>query len=266
MSRACAVWILSALLGASVVAAQQSRPRFEVTSVKKTDPPVIGEGRRNLRAAGIFDVQKETVFGLLIYAYDLVEQQLLGLPEWGRTDWFEIAARGNPSATDAELRQMVQSLLEERFRLVIRREQRRMSRFEVKLARADGKLGPNMQPVPSCRPEDRPKRGRPPRNAYASYGCGDMSAIARTASRPMQAFVADSTGVLGTFDYAIYTSVTEIARFGFRPIPAEELAASDDGLPTFETAIQEQLGLKLERAEGLVPVVVIESIEQPTEN
>jgi uncharacterized protein (TIGR03435 family) len=93
-----------------------------------------------------------------------------------------------------------------------------------------------------------------------------MSAIARTASRPMLAFVADSTGVTGTFDYTIYTSVTEIARFGFRPIPPEQLAGRDDGLPSFETAIREQLGLKLERSEDLVPVVVIESIEQPTEN
>ena len=228
--------------------------------------PELGERRRNIRAAGIFDVQKETLFGLLIYAHDIVEQQLIGLPEWGRTDWFEIAARGDANATDEQLRGMVASLLEDRFCLVIRREQRRMTRFDLKLAGADGRLGPNLQAVASCRPEDRPKREPAPNGANASYGCGDMSAVAKTASRPMRAFVADSTGISGTFDYVIHTSMTEVERFGFRPLPPEALAGLGDRWPTFETAVQEQLGLKLDRSDGLVPVLVIDSVRQPTGN
>ena len=93
-----------------------------------------------------------------------------------------------------------------------------------------------------------------------------MAEVAKTASRAMAAFVADSTGVTGTFDYVIHTSITEITRFGLRPLPPEALAGLDDRFPTFETAIQEQLGLKLERSEDFVPVLLMDSVQQPTEN
>ena len=83
MARIIAICGLVTALGLSSVFAQAPKARFEVASVKKADAPVFGEMRRNIRAAGVFDVQKETLFGLLMYAYDILEQQLIGLPEWG---------------------------------------------------------------------------------------------------------------------------------------------------------------------------------------
>src|SRR5687767_1436464 len=97
MTQAGAVWIVTALLGASI-AAQQPRPRFEVASVRPQLDPTIRLGPDGptfmvrFRPGGLFNPTHATVENLLIFAYDLKPHRYTGGPEWMRQDKFQINA------------------------------------------------------------------------------------------------------------------------------------------------------------------------------
>src|SRR5687768_11678847 len=153
-----------------VVSAQTPRPTFEVASIKKLNQPVTSQGfsfTPPIRG-GTVTLQNRTVASLIQFAYSLRDFQVVGGPEWIKKDLFEVYAKsvGEPARADVLL--MLQSLLEDRFRLVTHKEQRDMRFFAMVPARSDGRLGPYLHRGPDTptQPCDRKQideleKGRP---------------------------------------------------------------------------------------------------------
>lgn len=242
-----------------------SRPAFEVASVKKRIGPgpasvILGQNA----PSGRFD-RTITAAGLILYAYDLRDYQLIGGPEWIRSDRFDVAATAGRDATMMEIRLMLQSLLEDRFKLITRKEQREMPVYSLVLARKDARLGSGITRTDDdCKATAR-RPSNVPAGAGTTSGCGGVAVIASGASRVMGSPVIDKTGLTGTFVYFVYYSLAGPRSFAGTLLPLPD-TSSDPNLPAYPTALQEQLGLKLESTRGPVDVLVIDSVQQPTEN
>ena len=209
---------------------------------------------------GSYNASNVTLPVVIRFAYDIQDYQLAGRPGWMQSERFDIAARAGRDVPNAELRLMVQSLLADRFKLTVRREQREMAQYALVHARSDGRYGPDLLrvPVEDCSsPEARATASARPAPAAMSGGsaisgsCGPISAIARILGGRVGAPVADKTGLSGNWSFLIR----------FR---SDDLAAPDANLPSLFDALQEQLGLKLERTRGPVEVLVIDSVQLPT--
>ena len=248
-----------AVLSAQAPGPVPSMPSFEVASVKpRTLPGTSLSAPQGARPGGAFGMVNSTVARLVMYAYDLPNYQVTGGPDWVRTDRFDIAARAGREASTADIRRMLQSLLNDRFKLRTHTEQREMAVYKLVMARGDGRLGPNV-----TKSDDDCKRlvQRPPNvpaGAVTVTGCSTVAHLARSASGVMASPVTDATGLVGEFEYAFYYSS------GGAGLVATTSIAPDIDAPSFPTALQEQLGLKLEASRGLVEVLVIDSVERPT--
>jgi uncharacterized protein (TIGR03435 family) len=180
----------------------------------------------------------------------------------------------------------MRSLLAERFKLSVHREKRELPIYELVLARSDGKLGPELRPSSAdCRAiiearkaqgqkPDLPKAGERPQ-CGARVGFGELAAggqplleLIALLSSTVQRNVVDRTGLSGNFDIYLKWTPDQLPP---RPagLPADQplringLAIDPDG-PSIFTALQEQLGLKLESAHGPVDVLVIDHVERPS--
>jgi uncharacterized protein (TIGR03435 family) len=246
----------------TVAAAQTPRPTFEVASIKKRDPSVPFIPTRTSPPpprSTVFNRPNATVASLILFAYDLRAFQLVGGPDWISHDTFEISARAPVEVTSDEMRPMVRSLLEDRFDLVVRKEQRQMRYQALVIARSDGRLGPKLTQCGGS-----PKPVRIPRGGLVMRGCSSVSAIRNAASGILRTPVIDKTGLAGMWHHELVFLDPEISA------PSQTAGSQppiiEPDLVSFSTALQEQLGLRLEPAEGPVDVVVIESVQLPTEN
>jgi uncharacterized protein (TIGR03435 family) len=162
---------------------------------------------------------------------------------------------------------MVQSLLEGRFQLVIKREQQIRDIYVLTVARDDGRLGPDLRKAAANCQSERPtdvavlvaRMPKPSNLMQPSMGggCEPLASMARALERGLRTTVIDETGLTGSWDYAL----------AYQPLAlGASLAGTSDVRPSLFVALEEQLGLKLERRRGPVDVVVIDSVQRPTEN
>jgi uncharacterized protein (TIGR03435 family) len=164
-----------------------------------------------------------------------------------------------------ELRLMSQRLLEERFGVVLKRELREQDVYALRVARTDGRLGPDLRRAaddcesvvidPLTRTLPKSSTGFPP----AMFGlCSTMGGLATSLSRPIGTDVVDRTGLAGKWDYVLTYAAPERAPFA---------VGGPENLPTVIVAAEEQLGLKLERnGRALVEYFVVVAAHPPTEN
>jgi len=265
---ACSIAAVS-LLALSTHAAPQSqassKARFEVASVKRN---TSGSGGYSANPQpGGYNATNVPLPLIIQFAYVVDDYRLLGGPGWIQSTRFDIAARANRDVPLADVREMLQSLLQDRFMLVTHREQREMPVFALRLARSDGRLGPGLKRVDDncARSNDAGKGpGDAPPGAVRWNACGPIAIVASMASRELGTPVRDQTGVTGTFDMFLYRSPEGSRQVG--GVPRADSGAADPNLPSFPAALQEQLGLKLESGRGPVDVLVIDSVQQPTDN
>jgi uncharacterized protein (TIGR03435 family) len=256
------MWLLIVAAGTNVtLSAQAPKPSFAIASVRpvtelRVFPTPVGfPGGRFYRSG-------DTVAGLITFAYDVMPFQVIG-PRWIREDPFEVDARAAGEASGQQIRLMLQSLLEERFGLVVRREQRAMEHSILVVAREDGRLGSGLAKCQWPKYPPAPKRIRvPPGGVPLAGTCLPASSIADSVAYSMQAPIVDGTGLAGLWNYQLV----------FSPSPprtpsgdAAPLPASDQA-PPLPIALEEQLGLKLKTSRDPVDVLVIEAVRQPTEN
>ena len=252
---------------------QAPNATFEVASVRRNVSDVQSFNV-SARPGGAYTATNTPLHVVIQFAYDLRDYQLVGGPSWVRTDRFDIAARAGRDVSTGELRQMLRSLLEERFKLVVRRVQREMPHYVVVVAREDGRLGPDLKRVgDDCSavrsPDAPPALTTTPgdkRVALAGpapgFNCLPISGVADLAARVMDVPVIDKTGLTGGWEFALRFGSVPGQSFGRPAVPA----ASDPSLPSFAAALREQLGLELKPAVGPVDVLVIESIRPPSDN
>ena len=247
--------------------AQASKPTFEVASIRaQTRAFTIADLRTagaRVRPGGVFNPTHATVSSLIVFAYELKGFQIVGGPDWIRRDQFEINARAGGDVPANQVRLMVQSLLEDRFKLVAHTERRDMRFLALVLARTDGRLGPYVRSHgEACTPQDAdaaikqfpPRTG--PTNSVASGRCADFSAMVDGLASQVQMPAFDKTGLSGKFTYEMRYQSSEV------PTAGEPRAVSS----AFTDALEEQLGLKLRSDRGPIDVLVVDSVQQPTEN
>jgi uncharacterized protein (TIGR03435 family) len=241
------------------IAAQSSKPAFEVASVKRNLSGPFASGQ-NVRPGGVFSATNQSLERLIQFAYGIDAAQLEGGPGWVREYRYDVSARAAGEVPIDQLRLMVQSLVEDRFRLRVRREQREMPILELRTARSDGRVGPNLHDCSNSRDtagissHEKPFTA-PPGGSVSAGDCASLESLARMASRRLQTTVVDKTGLKGQWRYDIYYGPD---------LPAP--GAGNPDLPSFVGALREQLGLRLERASGTVEVLVIDSVQEPTED
>ena len=236
--------------------AQMPKPAFEVASIRPNLSPFTSGGT-TMRPGGSFGATNMSVARLVQLAYNVLESQVVGGPDWIRNDRFDIVAKASTDVPLDQLRLMVRTLLEERFKLRLRPDKQEMPVVELVRARTEGRVGPNLHDCSN--PKDTTGVSSPEKPFTAPHGgsvaagdCAAIGAVATLASGRMRSVVIDKTGLAGQWRYDIY--------FSDSPDPGNPDVAS------FDTALREQLGLKLERTRGIVDVLIVESAEKPTEN
>ncbi|HET9363108.1 MAG TPA: TIGR03435 family protein [Vicinamibacterales bacterium] len=257
---------------------------FEVASVKRS-LPLTGSMRVNSgrREGDRWRADNATLRMLLLAAYAVefpTDGQIGGGPSWMDSDRFDIMASLRPSATADEVRAMVRTLLVERFQLRTHTERRELSTYSLVLARADGRLGPAMKPLTVDCDALRAARakGQTPTGSVCSISvspgsqvtevntsglnvAGLTDLLSRVSGRP----VTNGTGLSGWFAFTLrFANEPGATALGGGPPQAVSLDAVD--APSLQSAVVDQLGLKLESRREQVDVLVIDGASPPTEN
>jgi uncharacterized protein (TIGR03435 family) len=261
----------------AVVLAQAPDPAssaraFEVASIKPAS---------NQLPAGIVQLSPDrfyrasiTLRNLINYAYDLREFRIIGGPAWTGTERWEVSAKAETAVQPLEMTTLVQRLLADRFALKVHRETHDLPIYHL-VARSDGRLGPQMKPAEfDCEPffrRERRTQDAPidPATGFsrcaisfrtgagvmtARYNGAPMSRLALFLSTEVDRVIVDRTGLNGSYDIELTFQNDRVLIPGSKPKDA----------PALLTALQEQLGLRLEPARGPVDVLVIDSVERPT--
>ena len=276
--RVCAPVCLVACIGVQT-AAQGTEPlpaAFEAVSIK----PRVGESvlRGGPSSPDRFDDPDTTLWFLIRWAYELFDFELVGGPDWLDVKRWQISAKSPAPVSLAGKRQLVRRMIEDRFGLKTHTETRELPIYNLVLARSDRQLGPKITPSSvDCTPFLTGKRPmaespRDPDNGMPACSSGGAIAggvltprlngqplaagLIRTLEAALQRRVVDKTNLTGNYD--IELSYVDEALFG-------KGVGTGDG-PSLFTALQEQLGMKLESARGPVNVLVIDSVSEPTIN
>jgi uncharacterized protein (TIGR03435 family) len=235
-----------------MAAAQTPTPAFEAATIKPAATPSDGHTHINYPPNDRFSSSNITVLNLMQWAYGMPEKQILGGPAWLGSSRFDIQAEAdigehmkNMTLKEGnELKQrMVQALLADRFQLKLHQETRMLPAYDLVLAKGGEKLRPS---------KSNGRNIGAGRTHFNGEGL-DMTFLAEGLSKITGRVVVDKTGLTGRYDFKLVWT-------------ADDAALADGDPPTLFTAIQEQLGLKLEPAKEPVPVVVIDHVDQPTPN
>ena len=287
----------------AVTSATAGSLQFEVASVK---PNKSGDNRVmiGIQPGGRYTASNVPLRQLITQAYALQAAQLIGGPDWIRTERFDISAKApdgvlpppgappapagfqtnGPGASPTPMQQMLRALLADRFKLVVHNETRELPVYALMTAKADKSLGPKMTPsTTDCAAMAAAARGRvggPPAPGPGSnepmvcgmrigpgvLSAGDttMAQLAQSLSGTAQRIVLDRTGLTGRYNLNLSWTPEQMPQAPPAVSPnAPPLPAVDPGGASIFTALQEQLGLKLESVREPIPVVVIDSVEPP---
>lgn len=267
-----AVGLATAVVGGSIRADQAAQSasqdvlRYEASIRRNTTPdarPIGGQGRR----PDGFVVTATRVSDLVQIAHDTFSfGRIVGLPDWASDERYDVVAKTVGELKD--VRVLLQVLLRDRFSMRSHTEERRMPAYVLTVLRSDGRLGPRLSPAAvNCDDAEAIQNARANR-APGEPVCGGASgrnriwfngmrigsvanALASLLNRP----VIDRTGLTGRFDVLVEYAAPDV------PDPTDP----SDRVSLF-TALQEQLGLRLQPEEVPMQVLVVDSIARPTEN
>lgn len=258
--------LLLLLLGALALPAQKA---FDVATIK---PNAENDHRVMIRMqpGGGFTATGVNLRILIMQAYNVKDFQVTGGPGWMMSDRYDVNAKaeGLPDRVPPEvLRPMLQALVEERFQLKFHKETKEMPVYVLVPGKGPHKLKASETPAaggPGQRGMFRIGRGEA--NLQGTTVAGLAQFLGQQLGRP----VTDKTGITGNFDVKMnWTPEPGQGGGPFGgggPPPPEAVASTDTSGPSIFTAIQEQLGLKLETQKGPVEIMVIDSAAKPTEN
>jgi uncharacterized protein (TIGR03435 family) len=273
------------LVAAAGIVAAQEAPTFEVASVKQN---TSGDGfmRIELPPGNRITITNMPVRALVTMAYQLQQNQLVGGPSWIATDRFDIVAKvaGEPKPIVAGQQSpailALRALLEERFKLKLHKETREMDVYSLVMVKP-GVTGPSLKRSSTdCVAMANARRGGPPPGPPPTppgvndpFPCGLMSTpgfirmggmpisqITQMLTNQTERLVFDRTNLSGNWDLTLRYAFEQR---GGQPLPPG-VPAPDPDAPSLFTALQEQLGLKLESTKAPVEMTVVDSIEHAT--
>jgi uncharacterized protein (TIGR03435 family) len=271
--------ILSAAIGLVALTAataaqspESARPTFEVASIKPNRSG-SANGGADVAPNGRVFVSNTSLFDMIRNGFELQRQEMVAgdrLPSWVQSDRWDIVAQGPPITDQASQRQVrvrLQNLLIDRFKLVTKREVRDIPVYAMVFARSDRKLGPQMRESTldcaallaaastAAAPGTVPVCGRDSGPGIITTRGVPIADFLRTLGPYVGRVVIDGTGLTDRFDITLkWTPDQGVGNAG----------ALADGTSLF-TAVQEQLGLRLEPRQTPMNVFVIESAERPAE-
>ncbi len=304
MRSANAVQIIVGILGVAPPSFSQAppaaKPSFEVASIKPSAP-----GTRTqllVPPGGRFAVNGVSLVLMIAAAYRVRDYQIIGAQGWMTKDLWNIEARTAPGTVDPTsttppylnvpdmMAVRLQSLLEDRFGLKSHRETREMQVYALTLDKGGSKLKPfdpstaaQTSPLPPgtqppLGPDGKlpPNFAPPPGAVIAGGGAiiatgAPMDQIVTLLGRLTDRPIIDRTSLVGRFNVRLQFDPetaprTQLGTTPSSPSPSTPLTPSDPAGPSLFTAIQEQLGLKLESRREPVEVLVIDSAERATQN
>ncbi len=240
--------------------------QFEVASIKPSDPN--GHGVRiEMAPGGRFTASGVTVKFLIQQAYDIKDFQITAGPGWMGSEKYDITAKAEGEGGDMtpeRLRPMMQALLADRFQLKFHRDDKEMPVYALVV----GKNGPKMHASERV-PEGDDRRGgtqvRISRGQITAQGMS-MSMLANQLSNRLGRNVLDKTGLPGNYDFTLEFTPEGMQPMGGREPGVEAAPPLDSPGPSLFTAVQEQLGLKLESQKGPVSLFIIDQIQKASEN
>jgi uncharacterized protein (TIGR03435 family) len=247
---------LGLILLASTLAAQ-TRPSFEVAGIRSSAPAlnpytfVSGGVLRGER----YDLRKATVLDMIRFAYAVSPDSILGGPNWLEFDRFDIAAKAPAKTAPATIRLMLESLLADRFKLLLHKDMRPISAFALTSGKGKPKLRePAADGLPDC-------VYKPSGPGLTTWSCHNMTMTAFAerlhglAGDYLIEPVVDATGIEGAWDFELHWNRR-----------SQVLGAGVQRLTVFD-AVDQQLGLSLTLEKRPAPVLVIDRVnENPTGN
>jgi len=272
--RYTATCLLLATVATVHAQSQSSRAAaFEVASIKVND-----SGDENFgftpQPGGLMHAVNVTARQIVTYAYSMQNSRVEGGSDWLDSVRYDVTAKAAEAATPERMLLMLRALLAERFKLAMHLESRDTETFALVRVKAEGGLGPQLRTssvdcdafraavargaAAQATNDGRPQCAGRARPGFITAGAVSMEELARNMSRLVGRVVVDRTGLPGRYD------------FDLKFVPDAELTAAKDPalreLPSLYVALEEQLGLKLEPQRSPVEVVVIDSIQRPSED
>ncbi len=251
-----------AVLLSGVAFAQAATPAFDIADVhaspKSMTPRMSGGVLRGNR----FDIRQASMVDLIHTAYGVDADKVLGGPSWVELDRFDVLAKAPAKTSPEDTQRMLQALLADRFKLVVRQESKPMPAFVVSLGKGKPKLKEaDGSGEPGCRPQPPAGPSEPGVIPYNLFVCRSVTMdtfatlIHNYANGYLTSPVMNSTGLQGSWDFELkWTSIGLLTQAGA------------DGITLFD-AVDKQLGLKLEPKQVPQPVIQIASVNRtPTDN
>lgn len=261
-------------------AIEPERLRFEVASIKRhrgSDDVMFGHWYDESRFTATASLRM-----LIRLAYGLQDSQLAGGPDWADSELYDVVATASGSATPEVMRLMLRELLSDRFALRMDIEMRERPIYALSRITSDSSFGPQLKlAAVDCNAlSDAARSDRPPVPPPTAAGerpaCGirfslgnlvasgmTMPALADHLSMWVDRIVTDRTGLQGQFDLSLKWLPDRVPETG---ASSTSDFAVDPDAPSIYTAVQEQLGLRLEPLRGLAEVFVVERADRPTIN
>ena len=281
--------LLCTLTGAGL--AQQS-PAFDVASIKRNigPRPSTSGTMQNTPKGEIRLVWMPARF-LVFLAYPLA-REIVGLPSWATSERYDVTVKGTSDATREQVTQMWQTLLADRMKLTAHYEPRDGGGYRLVVARSDGRLGRDLKrSTLDCASPDSKSTGPPPQALRDAGRRGRVEGVVTAETERVLMSHCNTTMRVGNITYAGGMDIDELVRtlrfdgmirepienhtgleglysfkLTFSDQPLDAQARNTDNLPSIFTALQEQLGLKLERTTVRSPAVIVDHIERPTQN
>jgi uncharacterized protein (TIGR03435 family) len=277
----------------SPATSKDSKLAFEAASVRLSSQEFSLKGVDFLNPAGEEAPPPGGLFSwnvtlpwLINFAYDLRSSQERrgareALPKWAQDDWYTIEARAEGNPTRDDVRQMVRSLLEDRFQFAANMEKREGQVYALVVAKLGSGLKPHPEGTPCTLSSSQINEKKYPQ-VYPSYKaapahCGvfsrelshsgerrlemlnvTMQQIAASLGLGLPLFVADRTGLAGRYD--------AVLDFGPDFVPTNADSSEAIGLPPLPGALEKQVGLKLVKQNAQVDTLVIDRVERLSEN
>jgi len=274
-------------LRAQAPSVDHANESFDVASVKRN---TSGDWRKSIGPApgGRFLATNQTLRELMPFAFGLPQMtaniRIVGGPKWIDSDRFDVVAKTNGTPSPQELSAMLRTMLNDRFKLAARTETRELPIYMLVMAKSDGAYGPRLrrsdvsevdcaarraalrrrEPVPP------PQPGKPPVCGGGRTVLGKITGVGWSVDQLVTSLapfagrvVLERTGLSGLFDFEIEWTPDQLPR---QPPDDPEPLRIDPNGPSLFTALQEQLGLKLESTKGPVDVLVVDRVERPTED
>jgi uncharacterized protein (TIGR03435 family) len=255
-------------------AISQGQPslEFEVASVRPAASNTVGSTIQGL-PGGRLNIRNMSLKEIIVVAWRIQPFQVAGAPAWLDSAHYDISAKSGDGANQSDLTLMLRALLVDRFHLKFHRETKELPIYSLVIAKKHGELGPGLTESTDrdCTTDPSSRSVVEARKLFGLQ-CGEMAAyggqiravsipldrLTPRLSRLMDREVVNKTGLTANFNIHLEWTPE-------RP-QGDALSPPEVEGPSIFTAIQDQLGLKLESQKGPVDILVVDHVEKPSAN